>query len=66
MANKWSIVMFLFQNLLIIVFISLDLIVFYIFFEAILVPFFVYIGVSGYRKRRIHASYLLFFYTLVK
>jgi proton-translocating NADH-quinone oxidoreductase chain M len=48
-----------------IVFCSLDLIIFYIFFEAILVPFFAYIGISGYRKRRIHASFLLFFYTLV-
>ncbi len=34
-------------------------------FEIILIPFFVLIGVSSYRKRRIHASYLFFFYTLV-
>jgi proton-translocating NADH-quinone oxidoreductase chain M len=51
--------------LLIIVFYVLDLLIFYISFEAILVPFFVYIGVTGYRKRRIHAAYLFFFYTLV-
>lgn len=51
--------------LLIIVFYTLDLIIFYISFEAILIPFFVYIGINGYRKRRIHAAYLFFFYTLV-
>jgi proton-translocating NADH-quinone oxidoreductase chain M len=51
--------------LLLIVFYVLDFLLFYISFEAILVPFFVYIGVSGYRVRRIHAAYLFFFYTLV-
>ncbi len=50
--------------LLIIVFMSLDIIIFYLFFEGILIPFFVYIGIAGYRKRRIHASFLFFFYTL--
>ncbi len=50
--------------LLIIVFYSLDILVFYIFFEGILIPFFAYIGISGYKKRRIHASFLFFFYTL--
>lgn len=41
-----------------------DVLFFYIFFELILVPFFVFIGILGYRKRRIHAAYLLFFYTV--
>jgi proton-translocating NADH-quinone oxidoreductase chain M len=30
----------------------------------ILIPFFILIGISSYRKRRIHASYLFFFFTL--
>lgn len=51
--------------LLLIVFTTLDLLIFYISFEAILVPFFIYIGINGYRKRRIHAAYLFFFYTLI-
>lgn len=51
--------------LLLCVFYTLDLLVFYISFELILIPFFTYIGVTGYRKRRIHAAYLFFFYTLV-
>lgn len=63
--NIYSLFLFSISILLTIVFLSIDLITFYIFFEAILIPFFAYIGVSGYKKRRIHASYLLFFYTLV-
>nr|UAT97093.1 NADH dehydrogenase subunit 4 [Naegleria fowleri] len=51
--------------LLIFVFSAMDLLVFYIMFEIILIPFFVLIGISSYRKRRIHASYLFFFYTLI-
>jgi proton-translocating NADH-quinone oxidoreductase chain M len=51
--------------LLFIVFYALDILLFYISFEAILVPFFIYIGIAGYRVRRIHAAYLFFFYTLV-
>ncbi len=51
--------------LLLFVFYTLDLLIFYISFELILIPFFTYIGISGYRKRRIHAAYLFFFYTLI-
>ena len=53
--------LFLTLFLLIFVFSSLDILVFYIMFEIILIPFFVLIGISSYRKRRIHASYLFFF-----
>lgn len=46
------------------IFCVLDLIFFYIFFESILVPMFILIGVWGSRQRKIHAVYQLFFYTL--
>lgn len=46
------------------VFLILDLFLFYIFFEAILIPFFLLIGLYGSRVRKIHAAYLLFFYTI--
>ncbi len=52
------------EFLLIFAFLVWDVLFFYVFFELILVPFFVFIGVLGYRKRRIHAAYLLFFYTV--
>lgn len=60
-----NILIFFIGILLLFVFYVLDLLLFYISFEAILVPFFVYIGISGYRLRRIHAAYLFFFYTLI-
>lgn len=46
------------------IFCSLDLVFFYIFFESILIPMFILIGVWGSRQRKIHAAYQLFFYTL--
>jgi NADH-quinone oxidoreductase subunit M len=46
-------------------FTSSDLLVFFLFFEAVLIPMFLMIGSFGSRERRIHAAYQLFFYTLV-
>lgn len=57
--------LFLTLFLLIFVFSALDILIFYIMFEIILIPFFILIGISSYRKRRIHASYLFIFYTLI-
>lgn len=41
-----------------------DLIFFYIFFEALLIPMFLLIGVWGSRERKIAAAYQFFLYTL--
>jgi NADH-quinone oxidoreductase subunit M len=46
------------------VFVALDLVWFYIFFEAGLIPMFLIIGVWG-GKRRIYASFKFFLYTLL-
>jgi len=46
------------------VFLILDILLFYIMFEMVLIPFFILVGISGIRVRRVHASYLLFFYTM--
>ena len=50
--------------LLINVFCVQDLLLFYIFFEGILIPMFLMIGVWGSRDRKIHAAYQFFLYTL--
>ena len=50
--------------LLIGVFVCMDLLLFYICFEAILVPIFLVISIWGARKERYKASYYFFFYTL--
>jgi proton-translocating NADH-quinone oxidoreductase chain M len=43
----------------------MDLLLFYIFFEAILIPMYLLVGVWGSRERKVRAAYLLFFYTLI-
>lgn len=52
------------EAMLITVFCVLDLLLFYIFFESVLIPMFVIIGVWGSRERKIHAAYQFFLYTL--
>ncbi len=47
------------------VFCTLDLLVFYFFFEALLLPIFALIGVFGSRSRKIKAAYQFFLYTLL-
>jgi proton-translocating NADH-quinone oxidoreductase chain M len=53
------------ESLLISVFSVLDLLLFYIFFESILIPMFLIIGIWGARERKIHAAYQFFLYTLL-
>jgi len=55
----------LLELLLILVFCVLDLVLFYIFFESILIPMFIIIGIWGSRERKIGAAYQFFLYTLV-
>jgi NADH-quinone oxidoreductase subunit M len=62
--KEYMILLLIMESLLIIVFSVLDLLLFYIFFESILIPMFLIIGIWGSRRRKIRASYLLFFYTL--
>ena len=55
----------LIEFFLIVVFCVLDLLMFYIFFESILIPMFLIIGFWGSRERKVLASYYFFLYTLV-
>ena len=52
------------ETLMIGVFCALDLVLFYVFFEAVLIPMFIIIGVWG-GKRRVYASFKFFLYTLL-
>ena len=64
---KYYLISFLIlETLLIAVFSVLDLILFYIFFESVLIPLFLIVGVwgSGNNTIRIRAAFLLFLYTL--
>jgi proton-translocating NADH-quinone oxidoreductase chain M len=50
--------------LLLLTFSVLNLLLFYLLFECILIPIYLVIGIWGSREKKIRASYLLFFYTV--
>lgn len=62
--KEYCILFFLLEFFLLITFSALDLIIFYIFFESVLIPMFLIIGIWGSRERKIKASYSFFLYTL--
>lgn len=62
---KWYLILILLlETLLLAVFLVLDIFLFYIFFESILPPLFVLIGLFG-SSNRVRASFFLFLYTLL-
>ncbi len=62
-VKDYMIAFLILETLMIGVFSSLDLILFYLFFEGGLIPMFLIIGVWG-GKRRVYASFKFFLYTL--
>jgi len=65
LLKQYVMSLLLMDLLLLLVFSVLDLLLFYIFFEAILIPMYLIIGVWGSRERKVRAVYLFFFYTLI-
>ena len=63
-VKEYMIAFLVLETLMIGVFCALDLILFYLFFEAGLIPMFLIIGIWG-GKRRIYASFKFFLYTLL-
>jgi len=63
-VREYMIAFLVLESLMIGVFCALDLVLFYIFFEAGLIPMFLIIGIWG-GKRRIYASFKFFLYTLL-
>jgi len=61
----YIIIILILESLLIAVFTVLDLLLFYICFESVLIPMFLMIGIWGSRERKIHAAYQFFLYTLL-
>jgi proton-translocating NADH-quinone oxidoreductase chain M len=62
--KEYAITLLVIELFLLVIFSVLDLFLFYIFFEAILIPMYLLIGIWGSRERKIRAVYLFFFYTL--
>ena len=63
-VKEYMIAFLVLESMMIGVFVALDLVLFYLFFEAGLIPMFVIIGVWG-GKRRVYASFKFFLYTLL-
>ncbi len=63
-VREYMIAFLILETLMIGVFAALDLVLFYLFFEAGLIPMFLIIGIWG-GKRRVYASYKFFLYTLL-
>ena len=61
--KSYLIIMLLLETLLLLVFLVLDILLFYIFFESILPPLFLLIGLYG-SSNKVRASYYIFLYTL--
>lgn len=63
-VKSYLMIMLLLETLLIAVFLVLDILLFYIFFESILPPLFLLIGLFG-SSNKVRASFYLFLYTLL-
>ncbi len=62
-TKEFMVLFLLLEALIMGVFLCLDIVLFYIFFESLLIPMFLIIGIWG-GNRRIFASYKFFLYTL--
>ncbi|NWG46667.1 MAG: NADH-quinone oxidoreductase subunit M [Alphaproteobacteria bacterium] len=63
-VKEYLVAFLVMETVMIGVFVSLDLVLFYVFFEAGLIPMFLIIGIWG-GKRRIYAAFKFFLYTLL-
>jgi NADH:ubiquinone oxidoreductase subunit 4 (subunit M) len=64
-VKEYFIAFLIMEAFLIVVFCAMDLLLFYIFFESVLIPMFLIIGIWGSRERKIRAAYMFFLYTLI-
>ena len=63
-VKEYMIAFLILETMMIGMFVALDIMLFYIFFEAVLLPMFLIIGIWG-GPRRVYASFKLFLYTLL-
>ncbi|CAN7147735.1 NADH-quinone oxidoreductase subunit M [Aminobacter sp. LjRoot7] len=63
-VKEYMIAFLILETLMVGVFCALDIVLFYVFFEAGLIPMFIIIGVWG-GKRRVYASFKFFLFTLL-
>ncbi|CAA7621026.1 NADH-quinone oxidoreductase subunit M [Candidatus Terasakiella magnetica] len=63
-VKEYMVAFLILETLMVGMFCALDMVLFYIFFEGVLLPMFIIIGVWG-GKRRVYAAFKLFLYTLL-
>ena len=63
-VKSYVIILLLLETFLLLVFLALDILLYYIFFESILFPLFILVGLYG-SSNKIRASFYLFLYTLI-
>lgn len=63
-VKEFMIAILILETMMIGTFTSLDMVLFYLFFEGVLIPMFLIIGIWGGEKRT-HAAYKFFLYTLL-
>lgn len=63
-VREYMVAFLVLETMMVGMFAALDFMVFYIFFEGVLIPMFLIIGVWG-GKRRVYASFKFFLYTLL-
>lgn len=63
-VKEFMVALLILETMMIGVFTSLDFVLFYVFFEGVLIPMFLIIGIWGGEKR-IYASYKFFLYTFL-
>ena len=63
-VREYMVAFLILETFMIGMFCALDLILFYIFFEAVLIPMFIIIGIWG-GSNRVYAAFKLFLYTLL-
>lgn len=64
-VKEYMIAFLVMESMLVAVFCVLDLLLFYVFFESVLIPMFIIIGLWGSRERKVRAAYMFFMYTLL-
>lgn len=63
-VKEYMISFLVLETMMVGMFCALDYVLFYVFFEGVLIPMFIIIGVWGSGERRIYAAFKFFLYTL--
>src|ERR1700754_1188889 len=63
-VKEYMVSFLILETMMIGMFCALDYVLFYVFFEAVLIPMFVLIGIWGSGERRVYAAFKFFLFTL--